>query len=188
MSPSAAPTASAPGTISFSRLNTRPACAPVNASAAPSRAPPHDSGSSWVASPSMRGFLLRYVMPGYPGARAPRVAAGSRCRAPDAEAACGRWGRHRASAPARRPALGSLDVTSRRPAPRQTQHGDSWERVDVPRAYVGVLPAEVRLPDGRPRREVPRPPRCSRSRLRRTGNPIAASRTSSVSSFGPTLR
>ena len=73
MSPSAAPTASAPGTISFSRLNTRPACAPVNASAAPSRAPPHDSGSSWVASPSMRGFLLRYVMPGYPGARAPRV-------------------------------------------------------------------------------------------------------------------
>ena len=72
-SPSAAPTASAPGTISISRLNTRPARAPVNASAAPLRARPHDSGSSWVASPSMRGFFLRYVMPVYPGARAPRV-------------------------------------------------------------------------------------------------------------------
>jgi len=39
--PSAAPTASAPGKISISRLNTRPACAPVNASHTPLRACPH---------------------------------------------------------------------------------------------------------------------------------------------------
>jgi hypothetical protein len=66
--PSAPNTASAPGRISISRLNTRPACAPVNASDTPLQACPHDSGSSWVASPSMRGFFLRYTMPVYPGA------------------------------------------------------------------------------------------------------------------------
>ena len=43
-------TASAPRTCLISRLNTRPARAPVNASPPPSRAPAHDSGSSWVAS------------------------------------------------------------------------------------------------------------------------------------------
>jgi hypothetical protein len=32
---------------------TRPACAPVNASPPPLQAPTHDSGSSWVATPSM---------------------------------------------------------------------------------------------------------------------------------------
>src|SRR5206468_7767217 len=53
---------------SISRLYTRPACAPVNASAMPSRVCPHDSGSSWVASPSMCEFLLRCTMPVYPGA------------------------------------------------------------------------------------------------------------------------
>jgi hypothetical protein len=53
---------------SISRLNTRPACAPVNASGIPLRVCPHDSGSSWVASPSMCEFLLRYAMPVYPGA------------------------------------------------------------------------------------------------------------------------
>ena len=42
---------------SISRLNTRPACAPVNASGTASRPRPHDSGSSWVASPSMCGFF-----------------------------------------------------------------------------------------------------------------------------------
>jgi len=53
---------------SISRLNTRPTCAPVNASEMPSRASPHDSGSSWVASPSTCESLLRCIMPVYPGA------------------------------------------------------------------------------------------------------------------------
>ena len=53
---------------SISRLNTRPAWSPVNASVTPSRTCPHDSGSSWVASPSACEFLLRYTMPVYPGA------------------------------------------------------------------------------------------------------------------------
>ena len=37
----------------ISRLDTLPMRAPVNASPMPSRAPAHDSGSSWVATPSM---------------------------------------------------------------------------------------------------------------------------------------
>ncbi|MHB1903694.1 MAG: hypothetical protein ACYCTG_06275 [Ferrimicrobium sp.] len=37
----------------ISRLNTWPARAPVNASPSPSRTPTHDSGSSWLAMPSM---------------------------------------------------------------------------------------------------------------------------------------
>jgi len=53
---------------SISRLNTRPTWAPVNASGTSLRACPHDSGSSWVASPSRCEFLLRYTMPVYPGA------------------------------------------------------------------------------------------------------------------------
>jgi hypothetical protein len=36
-----------------SQLNTLPACAPVNASMAPSRATTHDSGSGWFATPSL---------------------------------------------------------------------------------------------------------------------------------------
>lgn len=35
----------------ISQLNTLPACAPVNASIAPSRATTHDSGSGWIATP-----------------------------------------------------------------------------------------------------------------------------------------
>jgi len=53
---------------SISRLDTRPACAPVNASGTSSRPCPHDSGSLWVASPSLCDFLLRCIMPVYPGA------------------------------------------------------------------------------------------------------------------------
>jgi len=34
-----------------SQLNALPACAPVNASMAPSRATTHDSGSGWIATP-----------------------------------------------------------------------------------------------------------------------------------------
>src|SRR6266699_1280088 len=52
----------------ISRLNS-PACtSPVNASPAPSRPPAHDSGSPWVASPSMSDSFLPYSMPVYPGA------------------------------------------------------------------------------------------------------------------------
>jgi hypothetical protein len=41
-----------PGTV-ISRLNSRPARTPVNASLRPSRAAPHDSGPPWIATPSM---------------------------------------------------------------------------------------------------------------------------------------
>jgi hypothetical protein len=53
---------------SISRLSSRPACAPTNASGSTSRPCPHGSGSSWVASPSMCESLLRYTLPVYPGA------------------------------------------------------------------------------------------------------------------------
>src|SRR6266542_6872975 len=41
-----------PVRISISRLNTRPACSPVNASPPQLPAPTHDSGPLWVATPS----------------------------------------------------------------------------------------------------------------------------------------
>src|SRR5947209_8829428 len=50
--PSALTTASASRTLLLSRLNTRPARTPVNASMPPSRETPHDSAPLWVASPS----------------------------------------------------------------------------------------------------------------------------------------
>jgi len=56
------------GAHSISRLNTRPACTPVHASGTSLRPCPQDSGSSWVAGPSMCDFLLRYTLPVYPGA------------------------------------------------------------------------------------------------------------------------
>ena len=46
------PTASAPRRWVLSRLNTRPARTPVNASTPPLQATPHDSGPVWVANPS----------------------------------------------------------------------------------------------------------------------------------------
>src|SRR5437879_10520523 len=45
------PTASTSRSNRLTRLNTRPARSPVNASTPPSRAAPHDSGSMWVAKP-----------------------------------------------------------------------------------------------------------------------------------------
>jgi hypothetical protein len=45
-------TASAPRSYSISRLDTWPACSPVNASPAQLPAPTHDSGPLWVATPS----------------------------------------------------------------------------------------------------------------------------------------
>src|SRR2546430_3083082 len=60
----------------------RPALPPVNASPASFRAPTHDSGPPWVASPSMSDFLLPYSMPVYPGA--PRQASPLRNSFPQA--------------------------------------------------------------------------------------------------------
>src|SRR5215207_3098428 len=52
----------------ISRLNGWPARTPVNASPSPSRTPTHDSGPSWVATPSMSGVLIPFLLPVYPGA------------------------------------------------------------------------------------------------------------------------
>jgi hypothetical protein len=42
----------------ISGLDTWPTCAPVNASPAPSRLLAHDSGSGWIASPSLSGSFI----------------------------------------------------------------------------------------------------------------------------------
>ena len=47
----------------ITRLNDWPAASPVNASAAPSRAPPHDSGSGWFAIPSLYRTFIDYSLP-----------------------------------------------------------------------------------------------------------------------------
>ena len=52
----------------ISQLNTRPACAPVNASMAASRPATHDSGSGWFARPFLYDSFIRYSTPVYPGA------------------------------------------------------------------------------------------------------------------------
>ncbi len=57
------PTGSAPRMHNLSRLNTQPACTPVNASPKPSRAPTHDSGPVWAANPSPYGSFIRYSSP-----------------------------------------------------------------------------------------------------------------------------
>ena len=56
-------TASAPRRKCLSRLNTRPARAPVNASPRSSRAAPHDSGSVWLAKPSPYDSFIHYTSP-----------------------------------------------------------------------------------------------------------------------------
>ena len=53
----------------ISRLDTSPIRTPVNASPTPLRASTHDSGPSWVATPSMCGSFTRFSTPVYPGAR-----------------------------------------------------------------------------------------------------------------------
>lgn len=53
----------------ISRLNTSPTRTPVNASPTPSRTSTHDSGPSWVATPSMCGSFIRFSTPVYPGAQ-----------------------------------------------------------------------------------------------------------------------
>ena len=62
-------TASAPRSKLLSRLNTRPARTPVNASPLPLRATVHDSGPSWAANPSTYDSFIHYTSPVYPGAR-----------------------------------------------------------------------------------------------------------------------
>src|SRR2546430_17238364 len=52
----------------ISQLNTRPACAPVNASMATSRLAMHDSGSGWFAYPFLYDSFIHYSTPVYPGA------------------------------------------------------------------------------------------------------------------------
>jgi len=53
----------------FTRLNTRPVRSPVNASAPPSRAAPHDSGPMWVANPRSYDFFIHYTSPVLTGAQ-----------------------------------------------------------------------------------------------------------------------
>jgi hypothetical protein len=56
-------TASAPRRHGLSRLNTRPARTPLDASAASLRTTPHDSGPVWVANPSPYDSFIHYTMP-----------------------------------------------------------------------------------------------------------------------------
>src|SRR5437016_5276224 len=57
------PTASASRSEFLTRLNTRPAPSPVNASTSPLQATPHDSGSVWVASSLPYDFCIHYTSP-----------------------------------------------------------------------------------------------------------------------------
>src|SRR4029077_6308948 len=66
------PTASASRSEFLTRLNTRPARSPVNASTPPSRAAPHDSGPMWVATPLSCDFFLHYNLRGFSGAQEKR--------------------------------------------------------------------------------------------------------------------
>jgi hypothetical protein len=52
----------------ISQLNTRPACAPVNASMAASRLAMHDSGPGWIATPFLYDSFIHNSTPVYPGA------------------------------------------------------------------------------------------------------------------------
>jgi hypothetical protein len=62
-------TASASRSKSLTRLNTRPARPPVNASTLPLRAAPHDSGPMWVADPLSYDFCIHYTSPVLTGAQ-----------------------------------------------------------------------------------------------------------------------
>jgi hypothetical protein len=57
------PTASASRRKFLTRLDTRPARSPVNASTLPLRAAPHDSGPMWVAVPLSYDFCIHYTSP-----------------------------------------------------------------------------------------------------------------------------
>src|SRR5882757_278370 len=63
------PTASPSRSNLLTRLNTRPARSPVNASTPPSRAAPHDSGPMWVASSHSYDCFIHYTSPVLTGAQ-----------------------------------------------------------------------------------------------------------------------
>ena len=63
------PTASAPQSNCRSRLDTRPARTPVNASPPPLRATMHDSGPPWVAIPSTYDSSIHNTLPVFAGAQ-----------------------------------------------------------------------------------------------------------------------
>src|SRR6266404_4496831 len=63
------PTASASRRKILTRLNTRPARSPVNASTLPLRAAPHDSGPMWVATSHSYDFCIHYTSPVLTGAQ-----------------------------------------------------------------------------------------------------------------------
>src|SRR5229473_2666 len=65
-------TASASRRKVLTRLNTRPARSPVNASTPPLRAAPHDSGPMWVADPLSYDFFIHYTSPVLTGAQGER--------------------------------------------------------------------------------------------------------------------
>jgi hypothetical protein len=52
----------------ISQLDTRPACAPVNASMAAFQRFMHDSGSGWLAMPFLCDSFIHDSTPVYPGA------------------------------------------------------------------------------------------------------------------------
>src|SRR5467141_4111661 len=72
------PTASASRRKVLTRLNTRPARSPVNASTPPLRAAPHDSGPMWVATSHSYDFCIHYTSPVLTGAQGEK-----RCSAKD---------------------------------------------------------------------------------------------------------
>lgn len=53
---------------SISRFNGWPTCSPVNASRTASRLPAHDSGSMWIATPSLQWTFTIYSLPVSTGA------------------------------------------------------------------------------------------------------------------------
>jgi hypothetical protein len=57
------PTASASRSEFLTRLNTRSARSPVNASTPLLRVTPHDSGPMWVATPLSYDFCIHYTSP-----------------------------------------------------------------------------------------------------------------------------
>lgn len=58
--------ASAPRSVTISRLDTQPVPASVNASRSPLRTPAHDSRSEWLARPSLCGSCIHNTLPVYP--------------------------------------------------------------------------------------------------------------------------
>jgi hypothetical protein len=68
---------------SISRLHTWPARSPVNASPVPLRTEMHDSGSVWIATPSLYESFIHYTLPAFTGA--PNLELISRAKTPSAQ-------------------------------------------------------------------------------------------------------